>query len=69
MVTKIEYLLNIEVGAPKDHIHLVISIPPKFAVSEIVGFLKANALSRFSIGTWNSRNGIGVYTFGQKGTV
>ena len=39
-MTKIEYLLNIKVGAPKDHIHLVISIPPKFAVSEIVGFSK-----------------------------
>ena len=24
----------------EDHIHLVISIPPKFAVSEIVGFFK-----------------------------
>jgi len=68
-VTKIEYLLNIKVGAPKDHIHLVISIPPKFAVSEILGFLKANALSRFAIGTWNSRNGIGVDAFGQKGTL
>jgi putative transposase len=24
----------------EDHVHLVVSIPPKFAVSEVVGFLK-----------------------------
>ena len=30
----------LEMNIQEDHIHLVISIPPKFAVSEIVGFLK-----------------------------
>ena len=29
-----------ELNVLEDHVHLVISIPPKFAVSEIIGFLK-----------------------------
>jgi len=31
-------ILEMKVG--EDHVHLVVSIPPKFAVSEAVGFLK-----------------------------
>ena len=30
----------LEMNVQEDHVHLVISIPPKFAVSEIIGFLK-----------------------------
>jgi putative transposase len=30
----------LEMNVQEDHVHLVISIPPKFAVSEVVGFLK-----------------------------
>jgi putative transposase len=30
----------LEVNVQEDHVHLVVSIPPKFAVSEVVGFLK-----------------------------
>ena len=30
----------LEMNVLEDHVHLVISIPPKFAVSEIIGFLK-----------------------------
>ena len=29
-----------EINIQPDHIHLIISIPPKYAVSEIMGFLK-----------------------------
>ena len=29
-----------EVNIQPDHVHLIISIPPKYAVSEIMGFLK-----------------------------
>lgn len=29
-----------EVNIQSDHVHLVLSIPPKYAVSEIMGFLK-----------------------------
>jgi len=30
----------IEINIQEDHIHVIPSIPPKFAVSEVVGFLK-----------------------------
>jgi putative transposase len=30
----------IEINIQEDHIHVILSIPPKFAVSEVVGFLK-----------------------------
>ena len=26
----------------QDHVHMIISIPPKYAVSEIVGYIKGN---------------------------
>ena len=29
-----------EVNIQSDHVHLILSIPPKYAVSEIMGFLK-----------------------------
>ena len=34
---KIEVL---EMNVQEDHVHMVLSIPPKFSVSEVVGFLK-----------------------------
>ena len=30
----------LESNVPKDHVQMVVSIPPKFSVSEVVGFLK-----------------------------
>ena len=30
----------LELNVVEDHVHLVISIPPKFAVSEAIGFVK-----------------------------
>jgi len=30
----------LEMNIQEDHIHVILSIPPKFAVSEVVGFLK-----------------------------
>ena len=30
-----------------DHVHMCISIPPKFAVSNVVGFIKARVRSRW----------------------
>ena len=32
-----------ELNVQEDHVHLVLTIPPKYAVSEIVGFLKGKA--------------------------
>ena len=29
-----------EINLQPDHVHLIISIPPKYSVSEIMGFLK-----------------------------
>ncbi len=37
---------NIEIlegNVQKDHLHLVLSIPPKYSISEVVGFLKGKA--------------------------
>jgi len=30
----------VEINVQKDHVHLVVSIPPKYAVSQYMGFLK-----------------------------
>jgi putative transposase len=30
----------LEMNVQEDHVHLVVEIPPKFSVSEVVGFLK-----------------------------
>jgi putative transposase len=30
----------LEMSIQEDHVHMVLSIPPKFSVSEVVGFLK-----------------------------
>ena len=35
-----------EINIQPDHVHLVISIPPKYAVSEIMGFLKGKIALR-----------------------
>ena len=29
-----------EINIQKDHVHMVLSVPPKFSISEIMGFLK-----------------------------
>ena len=37
---------NIEIlegNVQKDHLHLVLSVPPKYSISEVVGFLKGKA--------------------------
>ena len=36
----------VEVNIQPDHVHLIISIPPKYAVSEIMGFLKGKLAIR-----------------------
>ncbi len=30
----------LEINVQEDHVHMILSIPPKFSVSEVVGFLK-----------------------------
>ena len=34
---------NIEAEACKDHIHMLVSIPPKYSVSQIMGYLKGKS--------------------------
>ena len=49
---------NLEILAGKvmcDHVHIVLTIPPKYSVSEVVGFVKGND--------------IGVVIFGQRAIV
>ena len=46
---KVEVL---ELNVQKDHIHVIWSIPPKFAVSEVVGFIKGkSAIKLFDLHT------------------
>lgn len=33
----------IEAEACPDHIHMLVSIPPKYSVSEVMGYLKGNS--------------------------
>ena len=35
-----------ELNIQEDHVHLFLTIPPKYAVSEIMGFLKGKARSK-----------------------
>jgi putative transposase len=32
-----------------DHVHMMISIPPKYAVSQVIGYIKGKALSIWPI--------------------
>lgn len=36
----------IEMNVQSDHVHLVVSIPPKYAVSQFMGFLKGKLALR-----------------------
>lgn len=36
----------VEIGVDKDHVHLHVVIPPKYAVSEIVGAMKSNTAKK-----------------------
>jgi putative transposase len=40
-----------------DHIHLVLSIPPKYSISEAIGFLKGkSAIKTFIVGSIICKN-------------
>jgi hypothetical protein len=32
-----------DLALPRDHVHMLLSIPPKYAVSEVVGFMKGKS--------------------------
>ena len=51
----------------QDHVHMIISIPPKYSVSEIVGYLKgksAIAIARQFSGRKKNFNGEGFWARG-----
>ena len=41
----------LEMNVQEDHVHLLLSIPPKFSVSEVVGFLKGKSAIKI---LWNN---------------
>lgn len=41
-----EQVVELELNTQPDHVHLVVEIPPKYAVSELAGYLKGNLAIR-----------------------
>ena len=37
-----------------DHLHMMLSIPPKYAVSQVVGFIKGKSARRKRTNAWSS---------------
>jgi putative transposase len=60
------------VGIMPDHVHVVVSIPPKIAVAEFIGRMKGVSSRRVSAATGSATDGFGwqpeygVFTFGQR---
>ena len=54
----------LELNIQKDHIHLVISIPPKYSVSSIMGFLKGKLALRLFNDMSYLGSDIGVAIYG-----
>ena len=53
---KIKEIEILEGHACKDHIHLCLSIPPKYSISGVVGILKGKSASEvMSFGSSNTR--------------
>ena len=59
----------LEVNIQADHIHLVVSLPPKYAVSEFMGFLKGKLALRTFDHFPNCGNGIGDSIYGHAAIV
>jgi putative transposase len=55
-----------------DHVHVVVSIPPKFAVTELIGRMKGISSRRVNMVDGNVADGFGwqpeygLFTFGQR---
>ena len=60
----------LEMSIQEDHVHMVLSIPPKFAVSAVVGFLKGKCAIKIFDRAFGTQEAIlGAGTFGRKDTV
>ena len=50
-----------------DHVHMMIAIPPKYAVSQVIGFIKGKSAIHLA-GVYGSGSGISSgSTFGREG--
>ena len=58
------------IGGMSDHIHVVISIPPKLAVAKTIGLLKGSSSHHININYWNEafawQAEYGAFTFSEK---
>ena len=59
----------VEGNVQSDHIHLVISVPPKYSISELIGFLKGKSAIKIFDMHVDLKNGILEDIFGQRDTV
>lgn len=50
-----------------DHVHMLISIPPKYAVSQVIGFIKGKSAIHLAR-VYGERKRNFVSTFGREGT-
>jgi hypothetical protein len=57
----------VEANVQADHIHLVLSIPPKYAVSNIMGYLKGSLPFACSIAIQPCVSGTGADDYGHAG--
>ena len=52
-----------------DHVHMMIAIPPKYAVSQVIGFIKGkSAIHLARVYGERKRNFVGQHTFGRADT-
>ncbi len=59
-----------ELNVQADHVHVVLSIPPKYSVSSLMGCLKGQTFhSSFRVDTKNWGSASGVVICGRVGTV
>jgi len=52
-----------------DHAHMLISIPPKYAVSQVVGFIKGKSAIHIAREFFGRRKNFTGRNFGQEGTM
>ena len=59
----------IEINIQKDHIHLIVSVPPKISISQLMGTLKGKTAIKIFKSYPQLRTKPGATTSGQKATV
>jgi REP element-mobilizing transposase RayT len=52
----------------RDHVHMLVSIPPKYSVSQVVGYLKGRVRSTSRGHSWGSPETLPVRVFGREDT-